>query len=253
MAESGSATDMRHMAPSRRNSPNLSGGWVVMLLSGLIAAVLFLFATQQSSNKVAVIALNRNVQSGQPVDQSFFTRTEVSASDTQLKKFIRFEDRNKFNNWIAGGPLESGDVVPRSLLREPAQGNQQRSMSIPIDKTHAVNGNLRAGDRIDVINADAPEDEAYTARNVEVLSVDNGDSGGLAAQASFSVNVAVSEDQAVKISKTIRGGKFDLIRSTGATSSGTSSSSSSSSSSAANNSSFNSSSNTTTTTSARDE
>ena len=216
MAETGSATDMRHLAPSRRSTPNLSGGWVVMLLSGLIAAVLFLFVTQQTSSKIAVLALSKSVQSGQVVDSSFFTRTEVSAADSQMKKFIRFEEREKFNGWTAGGPLETGDIVPRSLLREPSNGGQPRSMSIPIDKSHANNGNLRPGDRIDVINADAPEDEAYVAQNVEILSVNDGSSGSLAAQSSFGVTVAVTEDQAVKISKTIRGGKFDLIRSSGA-------------------------------------
>ncbi len=229
MADTGSATEMRHLASSRgpaRNSPNLSGGWVVMLLSGLIAAVLFLFATQQSSSKVAVLVLSKGVSSGQTVDASYFGRSEISTSDAQLNKLIKYEDRSKYNGWVAGGPLEGGDFVPKSILRTPAADNQKRSMSIPVDKTHAVNGALRAGDRVDVINSEAPVDEAYVAKGIEVLSVDSSGSGGLGAQSEFSVTVAVDEDQALKVSKAIRGGKFDLVRSSGAANTTTSSSSS---------------------------
>lgn len=220
MTDTGSAQDMRHLGgPGRgptRSSPNLSGGWVVMVLSGLIAAVLFIFATQQSSNRVDVAVLSRGVTAGQVVDGSFFVRASVAADDAQLQRLISFSDRENFDGYVASGPFAQGDLIPRSALLEPAASQNRRSMSIPVEKTHANNGDLRAGDRIDVIDPDNPD--PYVARNVEVISTqDSSGGGGIGSVGQFTVVAAVNDDQAVKVSQAIRNGNFDLVRTTGAT------------------------------------
>lgn len=205
--------ELRHRTTKApRSGPNLSGGWIVMLLSGLIAAVLFLFITQQASDRVAVAVLAKDAAPGQRVDASFFRSAEISADGAQLDRLIRFEERERYTGWVAAGPLAAGDFASPSLLREPAASDGQRSMSIPVEKSHAANGQLLAGDRIDVI--DPATDDGYVARDVEVLNAVT-DSGGIGGDDRFTILVAVSDDEAVAISKAIATGKFDIVRSTG--------------------------------------
>ncbi len=219
MSDLGSGNEMRHLASSRspKSSPNLSGGWVVMLLSGLIAAVLFLFATQQSGNKVAVVVLAKNVSAGQTLDATYFGRAEISAGDASLARLIKFSEKDKFVNQVASGPLEAGDLLSKSFLRNAAAANSKRSMSIAVDRERANNGNLRAGDRIDIIDPENPD--GYVAKNIEIITVsESGGSSGLAGASQFVVVVGVDEDQALKVSQAIQNEKFDIIRTTGASS-----------------------------------
>lgn len=220
-------SEVRHKASKApRSGPNLSGGWVVMLLSGLIAAVLFLFVTQQASDKVAVAVLAKDVPAGQRMDSSFFTTAEVSADSAQLDRLVRYQDSDRYTGWIASGPMKAGDLVLSSSLREPAASEGRRSMSVPVDKNHAANGELQAGDRVDVI--DPATNDGYVARNVEVLNAVS-TSGGIGGNDSYTVILAVNDEQAVKISKAVATGKFDLIRSTGSSTPAASNNSSSSS------------------------
>jgi Flp pilus assembly protein CpaB len=217
MADSGANPDARHLAPGRassKGSPNVSGGWLIMVLSGLIAAVLFFFVTQQSSNRVAIATFQTNLAAGEEITENSFDRAEISAGDSQLGRLVPYEQRDQYIGWLTAGPVGAGELVQRSALREPAADEGQRSMSIPVDRTRSNNGLLTPGDLIDVI---IPTENDYAATGLEVLSVETSGEGALAGNATFTLVVAVDEEQAIRVSQAISNGDFDVVKATGAT------------------------------------
>lgn len=220
MAEMSSAHDVPHLSSTtssaRRAMPNVSSGWIVMLLSGLLAMVLFFVATNAGSDRKAVAVVTRHVEPGQPITAAALREGGVSVDGEQLQRMVGFSDIRDVEGWIATSPLEPGDIVMRSSLRDPAAADGRRAMSIPVERSHAVGGDLQAGDRVDVIDSNITP-ASYVAQNIEVLSVNTSSSGSLGGSSEFSLTLAVEADIAVKLSNTLKGGNFDVIRSTGAT------------------------------------
>jgi Flp pilus assembly protein CpaB len=212
-------SDLRYMpsgaSASRKSAPNVSSGWVIMILSALIAAVVFLFVTNQADKTFSVLVAARDIQSGQTVDQSMFRETKVTLDSSQVNRLILFADRSRVTGFTASGPIKQGDLVAKAALIAPATGQNERAMSIPVEKTRAANGVLVVGDRVDIVFVgEAP----LFVPNLQVLAVADNAGGGLGAANTFVVTVAVDPDEAVQISTAINSnGKFDVIRSTAAT------------------------------------
>jgi Flp pilus assembly protein CpaB len=202
-------------ASTKKTGPSVSSSWVLMVLSGLIAMVVFLFATAKSDPKVEILVAANNIQTGSQVQASDF-RTEAVALDTsQLNRFIRAADRNSVVGFTASGPISAGDFIAKNQLRQAATNNGLSAMSIPVDPTHAAGGNLARGDRVDIIDESTA---AFVARNIEVIDVKNGSAGGaLSSGQQFHVVVALNSDTALSIGGALKNGKFDIIRSTGGT------------------------------------
>lgn len=197
----------------KRTGPNVSSSWVIMVFSGLVAMVVFLFATAQTDPKVEILVANNNIQTGAKVQASDFKTEAVALDASQLNRYIPAIDRNKFIGFTASGPISAGDFISRNQLRQQATPNGLSAMSIPVDPTRAAGGNLARGDRVDIIDETTA---AFVARNIEVIEVKNGSQGGaLSSGQQFHVIVAVNSDTALSIGGALKNGKFDIIRSTG--------------------------------------
>ncbi len=204
-------------AEPRRNVPNVSGAWIVMLLAGLIAVVIFLFATQKSSQTFSVAVMSERAVDGQPIKASSLRAVNVSVPKNQLSKMVLFDDRNSVDGWLAVAPLESGDIVLRSTIRKPATEDRKRAMSIPIKMERAVNGEIVAGDRVDVVDVGLKNPQVKLVPDLKVLSVNrSGGGGALAGGSSFGVTVAVTPEEAILLSEVLNRSQFDVVRSTGA-------------------------------------
>jgi Flp pilus assembly protein CpaB len=186
-----------------------------MILSGLLAAAIFLFATAQSGSKTSITVITKHIDPGQTITPEFLGEQGVSVDKAQLDRMVRFDTRSQYTGFVATAALEPGDILMKSMVIRPAADNGGRAMSIAVDKAHAVNGDLKAGDRVDVIDATTTP-AAYVVQNIEVLVVNNSNDGAIGASSSFSIAVSVDSEQAARLSTTIKGGKFDVVRSTGA-------------------------------------
>ena len=91
-------------------------------------------------------------------------------------------------------------------------------MSFPVDRARALDGELVAGDVVDVIAVDAHTATArYVATDVEVLRVD-GEQWARSARAasdSITVTLAVDPDVALGIATAVHGNDLSLVRATG--------------------------------------
>jgi hypothetical protein len=89
-------------------------------------------------------------------------------------------------------------------------------MSIPIDEARAVNGELAAGDRVDVLVA-TESDVAIVVADAEVLDVRGGGDGGAfgAADDEFAVTLAVDVRESQLLTAATVDGDVFMTRTTG--------------------------------------
>ncbi|HWB70756.1 MAG TPA: RcpC/CpaB family pilus assembly protein [Egibacteraceae bacterium] len=205
--------------PHRR----LSAGHVIMLLAGLLALVLnfSLLRARDASVRVAVAATP--LHAGQPVAARSFAFTDVTVDDAQHATLLGPERLEAVQGWVAATEIAPGELIRLSDLRPPSAPAAQRAMSIPVEPEHAVGGDLRPGDRVDVIDVtDSGAD--YVVADAQVLAVARPDPGpGLGGLRTFSVTIAVDDQSALQLATAIRNQSLEIVRSTGATHVGASS------------------------------
>ncbi len=210
------ADSLSNGSPARRSGQNLSGAWIIMLLSGLVAAVVFLYVTSESRQKFSVLVAAKDIPAGTVVDQSYFTQTELSINDQTLGRLVALRDRESMRGQVSAGFIGRGDLVMRSNFHAPASADFTRhQLTIPIDKAKAVNGALFPGDRINVL--DGARNEKPLAENVEVVSTNAGGTGGIAGTSNnFNITVLVSPEQELALAKGVTDNKLLISRTTGA-------------------------------------
>lgn len=216
MSETSGGSDSSYLpGAGKKASPNVSSGWIVMVLSGLIAMVVFIYATQQGGTRYSVAVPVERIDPGERVNPAMFREIEVNVPEAQLNRLLRFSDLSQIDGSIAAAGLEPGDLVPRSLLMQGTV-DQLHAMSIPVSRERAVDGALRTGDRVDIVNR--YQDRSYiVAYDLEVVSVNaGGGGGGLGAGQNFNVTVALTPQEAVAVNFAINEGRHDVVKSTGA-------------------------------------
>jgi Flp pilus assembly protein CpaB len=205
-------------AVAKRGGPNISSSWIIMVLSFLIAVVVYLFVTNTETEKVAVAVATKDLSAGAQLEAGDMRQIEVTLDSPQLNRLVMWADRNQYVGYTVAGPIAEGDMITKAQARRQTTANGLDAMSVPIAKTRAVGGELAIGDRVDIIdNSVSPS--AYAAQNVEIIAVKEGASGGaLAAAEGFHLLVAVSPDQAISLAKAIENAKMDVVRTTGGSS-----------------------------------
>lgn len=202
-------------AVAKRSGPNVSSSWIIMVLSGLIAIVVFLFLTNKVTEKVAVAVATDDLSAGAQLSADSFRSVEVTLDSALLNRLVLFADRNQYVGYTVAGPIAEGDMITKAQVRRQTTANGLDAMSIPIERTRAVGGELAIGDRVDVIS-NSQTTSAYAAQDIEIIAVKDGSSGGaLAAAEGFHLIVAISPEQAISIAKAIEDGKLDIVRTTG--------------------------------------
>jgi Flp pilus assembly protein CpaB len=205
-------------APLRRSwRSRISTGHVVMIGAGLLAVVLTVRVLQSADSHVTVLRLRTDVAAGVEVRANNFETTTLHADADVLAELVAADRQTRLVGRLATRTLRAGELLSTGDLASPGSHVVLRSMSIPIASGHAVAGQLRIGDRVDVI-ATTDAGSQYAAVGTEVLGIDNGGGGGPLRSLSDngSIQVAVTPDQAIAIANALKNGAIDLVRSTGA-------------------------------------
>ena len=212
-AQPGPAPGPRRPASRSR----LSFGHIVTLLAGLLATVLVFSVLRERDLTFRATAASAEIRAGTTVEATALRTVDVHVPDDVRGRLIDPAALDRFRGWIATRTLQPGELLSRGDLRPPAAPSALRAMSIPVEAAHAVGGALAAGDRLDVIAVDEGGQARYVVTGAEVLAVNRPDSGVIgAAASSSSLTVAVDAKQALRLAAAIRGGRFELVRSTGA-------------------------------------
>lgn len=198
------------MTGSRGTLGRLSTGHWMMLVAGIAAVVLnFAFLrSQQHTISVAVAATDLDAGSRIGLDDVSFTPVHAEAAiEHQL---ISNADLDAVVGMVVDHSIPAGELLLKSDFLTEANGT--RSMSIPVDRDHAVGGLLRRGDLVDVVMSDQGV-ARFIVVGAEVLSVSD-TSGSLAS--GYSITVALDAESVLRVAAAASSGTVEIVRSTGA-------------------------------------
>jgi Flp pilus assembly protein CpaB len=187
------------------------------LIAGIIAVIANVFALG-GDRGVQVVVAARDLAPGELVASGDFRFVDASLPDSALAKMLRPSDMNDLAGQVTTHALSVGQPVGHSDLTASTASGLQRTMSIPIDPTHAVGGRLQQGDKVDVIDASTGA-AVYVVTNAPVvdIGVETVGSRGLGSGSTkYALTIAVDDQAALRLSAAIAANQLDVVRSTGA-------------------------------------
>lgn len=110
-----------------------------------------------------------------------------------------YDDPDEVLGAVTLAPVGRHGLVQRGQLGEDRADLALHEVSVPVPAAHALDGALRAGDRVDVLAVAAREGEAAAAvaRDALVLAVGGGD-GGLGARDDLTLTLGVGDGGQVR-------------------------------------------------------
>jgi Flp pilus assembly protein CpaB len=210
----------RPVAPRRRKvRERISLGHLFMIAAALLAFVLVVSVLQDRTKVVKVIVAKSAISPGATITVDQVREVDVPADSDLVPSMATLAD-------VAGGKvtaaqrIEKGDPITTTALARQSVSTGLRAMSLPIERSMAVGGDLAAGDRVDVISVDGGN-ASYVAIDLEVLGTQGSQaSSGALSSASLTdyyVTVSVGDQAALALAQALEIGKVSILRSTGAT------------------------------------
>lgn len=176
---------------------------LVAAVLALLTGLLVLAATDGPEQVQAVIA-GSDLPSGVPVADLEFDTVAMDLAPGVLTR----GELDALDGHVLALPLAEGQLVTRSMLQQPA-GAGPDAMAVSLDAAHAVQGEIRAGDRV-AIFVTRDGQTTLLADAVEVLSVTNG-SGSLTT-GEVALTLAVDDVLAADLVAALHDAAIDVIR-----------------------------------------
>lgn len=195
-----------------------SAAQIFMIVAGILAFIANLAILRAREEVVLVAVASDDINAGVAIDESVHVAyVELNGSDDVLEPLITVDEMAALNRFILASPMEAGEMFIRSELVESANPIDRRAIALAVGRDHAVAGDIRVGDRVDVIWV--KNDVAiYVVTGVDVIDTTNSDrtGGAFSASQTFSLTVAVDDVQALKLAEALNSGQIEIVRSTGA-------------------------------------
>jgi len=181
-------------------------GLLLAALSGIIVLTL-----TRPPALTPVLVAGGDINAGTPLGQVDLDVRRVSSADG----LVAGDTIGDLADWTIRVPLSAGEPLLPSLLVPPAVASAPDALALSLDRAHAVQGQLVAGDTVDVLvtSAASLDSGAVTetvAAGVYILSVDLGDTGFDADR--VDVVLAVDGPTASLIANARETGTIDLLR-----------------------------------------
>jgi Flp pilus assembly protein CpaB len=206
-----------HTVETRKHRPVNARAIIGGILVATAALGAYVTAAGSGDHRTLVVVAGRDIPVG----------TKLEPSDLKLERMqLTPQGQSRTSNSVSHlvgqitlGPIGQNELVQKSLL-EPVTGTEpalQPQISVAMPAARALGGNLRPGDRVDVINTDKTAGSLTTiiATNVEVISVVEG-SNNIGQSSDATVTFAVSDaNVATAIAAGADQGQLTLVRVTG--------------------------------------
>ncbi len=202
-------------APRRTLASRINLGHLVMVVAGLFALVLNLVVLRSNEATVEIVVVANDVGAGTTLDSGHLSTMTVAADAVLTSRFVLAGEESTVVGGLLTRPVSSGQPVLTSDLLGAAGRDGRRAMSIPIDQTRAVSGQLARGDLIDVVLV-IDGVASFVAIGVDVIDVPADATNALGARSGYAPTVAVDATQALRIAAALDSGEVHLVRSTGA-------------------------------------
>lgn len=193
------------------------------LLGGLliaIAAVLaFLASSGHSSPPSTDIVIARHrITPGMTLGEADIELVSIAITDAVAVH--GFDSTEALIGASTLAPIDQGELVQRSAVRTITAGAEP-GFSFPIDREHAVDGDLRPGDSVDVLATFGSGIEAETAvlaRSIRVSEITEGDASSVGGTGRLVITATFSSlDQVLDIAHAAQVAALTVIRTTGIT------------------------------------
>lgn len=183
---------------------------VLMVLVSVVAGAAIVGDADRS---VEVWAVRRALPAGTTLTSDDLTRRRVRLFGDDQRRYVDARGGDPAGRVLLRG-LGDGDLLPLSALAD-RDTSASRVVGLPLDRAHALGGEVDRGDVVDVLatRKTAKGLETYAvARNVRVVGVDRPSGGFAAGGAAFVVLVEVAPDLAIDLAAALRGAEVDLAR-----------------------------------------
>jgi Flp pilus assembly protein CpaB len=189
-----------------------------MVVAGLLGLLLSLAVLRRADSSVAVLVARHDLAPGTRIDAALFRATDVHVDPAPLANLVTPAAIAALQGRVVRAPMLAGDLLERSDLVAPATGAAARSVSFPVDESVAVDGQLGAGDRIDVLAAsDDGARSGYVLAGADVVAVHSNGSGPLrAGDGQITITVTVDAAGAQRLASALHGDHLLVVRATGA-------------------------------------
>jgi Flp pilus assembly protein CpaB len=196
----------------------VSSGHLVMVVAGLLGLLLSLAVLRRADSSVPVLVARRDLAPGTRVEPDLFRATAVHVDPGPLANLVTPATLDGLRGRIVRSPMLAGDLLERSDLAAPSTGAAARSVSFPVDASVAVDGDLTAGDRIDVLaSTDDGARSGYVLAGADVVAVHASSSGPLrAGDGQITITVTVDTAGAQRLAGALHGDHLLVVRATGA-------------------------------------
>lgn len=199
----------------RRGLPSgraVVGGFLVALATvGVFAAYTEATAKPQISYVVAA----RDIAPGEQLTGDMLELVPLDLPDEQRRR--SYDVVAPLLEATVVEPLLAGELIQEGSLVVTGASQGSRTVSFAIDAAHAVNGSLRAGERIDILSTFGTGDESCThqvASDVPVVAV-NETTGSLVAQGGTTMTVEVGDAATgLAVAHAANAGTITLVRAT---------------------------------------
>ena len=205
--------------PPRRRSRvvRVSRAAALTWLAAALAFVLSASVLRDRAEHVEVLVAARDIPAGTELTTAMVRSIELDA-DSPLAEELLLRGRLE-PGMVVDQVVTAGSPIRTSDLAETSTGERLRSMSIQVDRAHAVGGDITVGDLVDVIDV-VDGEPTYVVAGVQVTDVaaessSRGLSGG-GGPNGFFVVVQVDARQALALAGAMEDGGVQVVRSTGA-------------------------------------
>jgi Flp pilus assembly protein CpaB len=196
----------------------LSTGHAVMVLAGVLGALFTLAALRSADDRVAVLVARADLTPGAVVQPDDLRTVRIGADAGAMRSLVRAEDAGALVGQVVTARVSAGRFVARDDVQAAGDGAARRSMSFSLARARALDGELVAGDRVDMLSVvQRSGDARFVATNVEVLRVGGDRSSPLGGNDAVTVTLAVDPDIAIAIATALHDDDLTLVRATGAT------------------------------------
>ncbi|MFA5787943.1 MAG: RcpC/CpaB family pilus assembly protein, partial [Actinomycetota bacterium] len=189
--------------------PRLALGILLVLLATLGGTRL----VHAASRTVEIWAAGKDLAPGKILEAGDVGTVAVRLADAQLRMYAGV-DVDPVGATLARS-VRTGELFIRTDLLLKEDGSPLRRMTVPVPASHAVLGQIRPGDRADVIataHKGTPEARSfYVLRGVTVLDVEAGSGGFTGEKDSVGITVGVDSAQALMLAFVIQNAELEVV------------------------------------------
>ena len=199
---------------SRRPNTRTIVGALLVSAAGL-GTFLAVTASGESQHQTVIVA-NRPIAVGERIESSALTTASIERGSSLASH--GFSSAESVLGSVALAPLGEGELVQRSAVLTGGPPEPAREFSFPVDRDRALNGDLRAGERVEVLATYGSGTDATTtvlARDARVIRITDAKSGSLGSSGKLILTLALSSaDQLLDAAHAAQVASLTIVRST---------------------------------------